>query len=125
MAKDNPQIPVLQNRARVLQGQIESEMARVAGDRTSLSSKTPQYEAITLDRDFAAKYLQVALDSLEQARENAMSQQLYIERIEEPNQPDVAIEPRALRDVGATLFLSLIVWALSALLITAVREHTD
>jgi capsular polysaccharide transport system permease protein len=125
MAKDNPQIPVLQNRARVLQGQIESEMGRVAGDRTSLSSKTPQYEAITLDRDFAAKYLQVALDSLEQARENAMSQQLYIERIEEPNQPDVAIEPRALRDVGATLFLSLIVWALSALLITAVREHTD
>ena len=124
-ASDNPQIPVLRNRIRILQGEIDTEMAKVAGDRSSLSSKVPQYEAITLDRDFAAKYLQVALDSLEQARENAMSQQLYIERIAQPNQPDVAIEPKALRDVAATLLLSLIVWALTSLLVTAVREHVD
>jgi capsular polysaccharide transport system permease protein len=124
-ASDNPQIPVLQNRIRVLQREIGSEMARVAGDRSSLSSKAPEYEAITLDRDFASKYLQIALDSLEQARENAMSQQLYIERIEEPNTPDTAIEPRALRDVAATLLLSLMLWALASLLITAVREHSE
>ena len=125
MAKDNLLIPVLENRARVLSRAIASEMAKVAGDRSSLSSKTPQYEGITLDRDFAAKYLAVALDSLEQARANAMSQQLYIERIAQPNQPDIAIEPRALRDVAATLLLSLIVWALASLLVTAVREHAD
>jgi len=125
MAKDNPLIPVLENRARVLSRAIASEMAKVAGDRSSLSSKTPQYEGITLDRDFAAKYLAVALDSLEQARANAMSQQLYIERIAQPNQPDIAIEPRAVRDVAATLLLSLIVWALASLLVTAVREHAD
>ena len=125
MAKDNPQIPVLENRVRVLLGAIGSEMAKVAGDRSSLSSKVPQYEGITLDRDFAAKYLAVALDSLQQARANAMSQQLYIERIAQPNQPDVAIEPKALRDVAATLLLSLIVWALTSLLVAAVREHAD
>jgi capsular polysaccharide transport system permease protein len=125
MASDNPQIPVLQSRIRVLQGEIESEMAKVAGDRSSLSSKVPQYEAITLDRDFAAKYLTVALDSLEQARENAMSQQLYIERIEEPNKPDVPIEPRALRDIAATLLVSLIVWAVTSLMVTAVKEHSE
>ena len=124
-ASDNPQLPVLENRIRILQGEIGSEMAKVAGDRSSLSSKAPQYEAITLDRDFASKYLQVALDSLEQARENAMSQQLYIERIEEPITPDVAIEPRALRDVAATLLLSLMLWALASLLVTAVREHSE
>ncbi len=54
-----------------------------------------------------------------------MSQQLYIERIEEPNEPDVAIEPKALRDIAATMLLSLIVWALASLLVTAVREHAD
>ena len=125
MARDNPQIPVLENRVRVLSGTIASEMAKVAGDRASLSSKVPQYEGITLDRDFAAKYLEVALDSLQQARANAMSQQLYIERIAQPNQPDVAIEPKALRNVAATLLLSLIVWALTSLLVAAVREHAD
>jgi len=125
MASDNPQIPVLQSRIRVLQGEIESEMAKVAGDRSSLSSKVPQYEAITLDRDFAAKYLAIALDSLEQARENAMSQQLYIERIEEPNTPDVPIEPRTLKDIAATLLVSLIVWAVTSLMVTAVKEHSE
>jgi capsular polysaccharide transport system permease protein len=125
MASDNPQIPVLQSRIRVLQGEIKSEMAKVAGDRSSLSSKVPQYEAITLDRDFAAKYLAVALNSLEQARENAMSQQLYIERIEEPNKPDVPIEPRTLRDIAATLLVSLIVWAVTSLMVTAVKEHSE
>ena len=124
IAKDNPQIPVLHNRIRVSQEQIDAEMAKVAGDHTSLSSKSPDFEAITLDRDFAAKYLEVALNSLEQARENAMSQQLYIERIEEPNKPDVAIEPRRLRDIAATVLLSLILWAVSSLLVTAVKEHS-
>jgi len=125
MARDNPQIPVLESRVRILSDAIGSEMAKVAGDRSSLSSKVPQYEGITLDRDFAAKYLEVALDSLQQARANAMSQQLYIERIAQPNQPDVAIEPKALRNVAATLLLSLIVWALTSLLVAAVREHAD
>ena len=125
IASDNPQLPVLQSRIRVLQGEIESEMAKVAGDRSSLSSKVPQYEAITLDRDFAAKYLAVALDSLEQARESAMSQQLYIERIEAPNKPDVPIEPRKLRDIAATLLVSLILWAVTSLMVTAVREHSE
>ncbi len=125
IASDNPQLPVLRSRIRVLQGEIASEMAKVAGDGSSLSSKVPQYEAITLDRDFAAKYLAVALDSLEQARESAMSQQLYIERIEAPNKPDVPIEPRALRDIAATLLVSLIVWAVTSLMVTAVREHSE
>ena len=123
IAKDNPQIPVLQHRAKISQSQIGEEMAKVAGGRTSLSSKAPEYEAITLDRDFASRYLAVALNSLEQARANAMSQQLYIERIEAPNKPDIAIEPRRLRDMVATFLLSLIVWGIASLLVTAIREH--
>jgi capsular polysaccharide transport system permease protein len=125
VAKESPQIPVLQNRIKVLQGQISSEMAKVAGSRSSLSSKSPEYDSIVLDRDFAGKYLQVALDSLEQARQNAMSQQLYIERIEEPGKPDVAIEPRRIRNVIATLLLTFIVWGILSLLVTAVKEHSD
>ena len=124
-ARDNPQIPVLQNREKVSQTQISEEMAKVAGGQSSLSSSTPDYEAIMLDREFADKYLGIALDSLEQARQNAMSQQLYIERIEEPNKPDIAIEPRRIRDVAATLLLSLIVWGIASLLVTAIKEHSN
>jgi capsular polysaccharide transport system permease protein len=123
IARDNPQIAVLENRERVSQSQIGAEMAKVAGGHASLSSKAPEYEAITLDRDFADKYLGVALDSLEQARENAMSQQLYVERVAEPSRPDIAMEPRRVRDVLVTFLLSLLVWGIASLLVTAAREH--
>lgn len=125
VAKDNPQIPLLQNRARVLEADIEAEMAKVAGDRHSLSSKSAEYEGVVLERDFAVKRLEIALGSLAQARENAMKQQLYLERIAQPNRPDIAIEPRRIRDILATLFISLIAWGILSLLVTAVKEHAD
>jgi capsular polysaccharide transport system permease protein len=125
VARDNPQIPVLQNRVQVLKAQISAEMATVAGDRTSLSSKSPDYESIVLDRDFAAKYLESALESLQQARQNAMNQQLYLERIEEPNNPDVALEPRRILDIIGTFVLSLMLFGILKLLGAAVREHSN
>ena len=125
VAKINPQLLVLQNRTGVLKADIESEMAKVAGGQQSLSTKSAAYDGIMLERDFAAKRLEIALGALEQARENAMKQQLYLERIAEPNKPDIAIEPRAVRDVAAVLLLSLILWGIVTLLVTAIREHAD
>jgi capsular polysaccharide transport system permease protein len=125
VARDNPQLPVLQNRVQVLKSQITAEMGTVAGDRASLSSKSPDYEAIVLDRDFAAKYLESALESLQQARQNAMNQQLYLERIEEPNNPDIAMEPRRILDIIGTFALSLMLFGILKLLSSAVREHAD
>jgi capsular polysaccharide transport system permease protein len=125
VARDNPQLPVLHNRTRVLEADINAEMAKVAGDRHSLSSKSAEYEEVVLERDFAAKRLEIALGSLEQARENAMKQQLYLERIAQPNKPDIAIEPRRFRSVVATLLLSLIAWGILSLLVTAMKEHAD
>jgi capsular polysaccharide transport system permease protein len=125
VAKNNPQIPVLQNRAEVLREQIDAETAKVAGSGQSLSSKSAEYEGVVLERAFAAKRLEIALTSLLQARESAMKQQLYLERIDRPNRPDVAIEPKRARNIAATLMLCLIVWGVVSLLVTAVKEHAD
>jgi capsular polysaccharide transport system permease protein len=125
VAKDNPQIAVLEERVKVLQSQIDAETGKVAGDVHSLSTKSAAYEAALLERDFAEKRLELALTSLEQARESANRQQVYLERIEQPNRPDVAIEPRRIRNVMATLLLSLIVWGVVSLLAASVKEHAD
>jgi capsular polysaccharide transport system permease protein len=125
VADNSPQLPSLRNSAEVLQAQIDSETAKVAGDRHSLSSKSAEYEGVVLERDFAAKRLEIALASLGQARENALKQQLYLERIEQPGKPDVAVEPRRLRSMAATLLLSLIVWGVVSLMVSAVKEHAD
>jgi capsular polysaccharide transport system permease protein len=125
VAPENPQISVLRSRARVLQDAIDAETAKVAGGQQSLSSKSVDYESVELQREYADKRLEVALTSLQQARENAMKQQLYVEGIARPNQPDIAIEPKRARNVAATFLLSLVVWGVLSLFVTAVKEHAE
>ena len=125
MAGRNPQIPVLQNRTDVLQGAIDAETAKVAGDNQSLSTKSADYDGVMLERDFAAKRLELALMSLQTAREDALKQQLYLERIAQPNKPDVAIEPKRVRNIVATFVLGLIGWGILSLLLAAVKEHAE
>lgn len=123
---DNPQIPALQKRASSLQAEMDSQMSKVTGGGgTSLTNKTTEYERLALERVFADKQLGAALVSLEQARNDAQRKQLYLERIVQPNKPDVAVEPRRLRGILATFILGLICWGVLTILVAGVREHRD
>src|ERR1035437_8636315 len=111
LTRDNPQIPALRQRVHTLESEIGSETAKVAGGDGSLARKSTEYEGLILERGFAEKQLAAALTSLEQARNDAQRKQLYLERIVQPNLPDVAMEPRRVRNVIATLILGLVAWA--------------
>jgi capsular polysaccharide transport system permease protein len=125
VAAENPQLPVLQNRLRILQSAIDAETGKVAGDRQSLSSKSAEYEGVAQAQEFAAKRLELALASLQLARENAMKQQLYLERIAQPNEPDEAVEPKRMRSILATFLLGLVLWGIASLITTAIKEHAQ
>lgn len=122
---DNPQIPALQKRSTSLQSEMDAQMAKVAGGGTSLTNKTAEFERLTLERAFADKQLGAALASLEQARNDAQRKQLYLERIVQPNKPDVAVEPRRFRGILATFILGMICWGVLTILVAGVREHRD
>lgn len=123
---ENPQIPVLKRRVESLQSEMDAQMARVAGGGgTSLTNKAAEYERLALDRTFADKQLGAAFASLEQARNDAQRKQLYLERIVQPSNPDVAIEPRRLRSILTTFVLGLIAWGVLHILLAGVREHKD
>jgi capsular polysaccharide transport system permease protein len=125
VAPANPQIPVLKTRIASLQQQIAATTQGVAGGPTSLAHKSAAYERLSLDRDFAERQLASALTSLETARSDAQRQQLYLERISQPNEPDKAMLPHRIRNIAATLILGLVVWGALRLLIASVREHRD
>jgi capsular polysaccharide transport system permease protein len=120
---DSPQIPVLQTKLDTLQAAIDAETAKVAGQRGSLSGKAAAYERVALEREFADKQLGIALGALETARNEAQHQQLYLERIVQPNLPDIAIEPRRFRSVVIVLLLGLLAWGILTLLVASIREH--
>ena len=123
--KNNPQIPSLQQRVQNLRQEIDAETTRVAGGDHSLANKAAEYQRLALEREFADKQLGSALVSLEQARNEAQRKQLYLERIVQPSKPDMAMEPRRIRNILATFILGLIVWGVLTMLLAGVREHQD
>ncbi|WP_300319372.1 hypothetical protein [Accumulibacter sp.] len=124
-AKNNPQIPSLQQLVQNLRQEIAAETARVAGGDRSLANKAAEYQRLALEREFADRQLGSAFASLEQARSEAQRQQLYLERIVQPSVPDMAMEPRRIRGVVATLAVGLIAWGILSMLLAGVKEHQD
>lgn len=124
-SRNNPQIPILENRINSLRDEIAKRNNQVTGGDRSLANKAAEYERLSLERDFADKQLAIALSSLEQARNDAMRKQLYLERVVQPSKPDMALEPRRLRNILATLILGIIAWGVLTILIAGIREHRD
>jgi capsular polysaccharide transport system permease protein len=123
MAPENPQVPILATRISGLEHQIDIQMGRVAGGRRSLSQTAVQYERLELERQYADRRLAAAMNSLQNAEDEARRKQAYVERIAEPSLPDEAAEPRRLRGVFATFVLGLIAWGILRLLLAGLREH--
>lgn len=125
LTKENPQIPVLKKHIQMLEAEIELESARVAGGGRSLASKAVEFQRLALEKEFADKQLASALASLEQARNEAQRQQLYLERIAQPSLPDAAMEPRRVRNILTTLVLGLVAWGVLTMIVAGIREHLD
>jgi capsular polysaccharide transport system permease protein len=88
LSPDNPQIPVLNTRAASLQREVDAEMSRISGRGGSLTNKAAGYMQVALEREFAEKQLAATMALLETARNEAQRQQLYLDRVVQPNLPD-------------------------------------
>jgi len=116
---------VLKTSIEELQRQIRTATQGVAGGHNSLSQKASDYARLQLDSQFGDKQLASAMATLENARGEAEHKQLYLERLVEPNTPDVATEPKRLRGIATVFVIALVAWASVSLLLASVREHRD
>lgn len=121
----NPQLASLETRARALEQEIANETGKVTGGDKSLANKASEFERLTLESKFANQQLASAMASLETARNEAQRQQVYLERIAQPSLPDVAQDPKRLKNILATLVLGLAAWGILSMLLAGVREHQD
>ncbi|WP_295492031.1 hypothetical protein [Sphingorhabdus sp. EL138] len=119
----NPQIPTFENRLKSLQSAARKELGTLAGGNKSLASSAVEYQRLFLENSFAEKQLGSALVSLQEARNEARRQQVYVERIAQPNLPDAPLEPRRLRGILSTLALGLVAWGVLSMLLAGVKEH--
>jgi capsular polysaccharide transport system permease protein len=125
LSPQNPQIGPLKSQVRSLRALIASETAKVTGAGRSLAANSPEFERALLEKEVSDKRLTEALAGLDSARSEASRKQMYLERLVEPNLPDIAIEPRRIRSTITVFAVGLIVWAVASLVVASVREHTD
>ncbi|MDH6299951.1 hypothetical protein [Polynucleobacter sphagniphilus] len=97
-------------------------------DKSPTSANSPNnqvtlYQQLASEKNFADRNLAAALATMEQARIEAMKKILYIERIAEPNQPDMAMEPKRIRGIITVFVLGLFFWGIASMVITGVKEH--
>src|ERR1700722_8380321 len=125
LSPSNPQIAGLESRADTLRRAIGTEAAKVTSANGSFRGHAPPFEGLTLETVFADKQLGIALAELETARSDALHQQMYLERLVQPNLPDKAMEPRRIRSIFTVFLVGMIAWGVVSLLIAAIREHSD
>lgn len=124
VAPRNPSIPALRQQIASYGRAIANQNGRAVGSKSALSSKMGNFEKLSLEQEFAAQTLTAANASLEQASAEAVRQQYYLERVVEPNAPDLSRYPqrfwRIMTVLGASLCLYLIGW----MLVVGILEHS-
>lgn len=124
VSPQNPQVVNLEQRVNDLRQAVKDENARVLSKESGLSSKSPVYDRLQLERQFADRQLGAALTALDTARNEAARKQLYLERLVKPFMPDQATEPKRVRSVLTVFLLGLILWGVLSLIVASVKEHT-
>jgi capsular polysaccharide transport system permease protein len=121
----SPMRSSLETHISALAQRVEQEQVKLTGSGESMAPKISQYERLMLQQDFAAKELAAAMASLESAREDARRQQVYLERIVEPNVPDKAEFPKRIKSVLIVLISCFLGYSTIRLLLAGIREHAQ
>lgn len=122
---DNPQVSALQQRQKSLQKQLEQQSKALSGSDNSIATQTSDYQRLALDYELAQQQLTTAMTSLQNTRNEADRQQLYLEVINQPSKPDWAVEPQRLYNILATFIIGLMLYGILSLLLASVREHKN
>lgn len=120
---DHPSIPTLREQISSLTREIERQTARVVGRGNTISGKLPSYDALVLEQELSSELLILAQTTLEGARTEALKQQFYLERVVNPNVPDLPEYPKALRMVLTILGFALCLYFIIWMFVVGILEH--
>ena len=120
---DHPSIGALRERIASLTQEIDQQTARIVGGGNSISGKLPAYEALALEQELSSQLVMLARASLEQARTDALKQQFYLERVVDPNVPDLPEYPHAWRNVLTIFGFALCLYFIAWMFIVGILEH--
>lgn len=119
----NPSIPALRNRIAALSAQIAAQNGQVVGSGSGIASKMGGYENLLAEQEFATQNLNVANAALVQARSDAVHQKFYLERVVDPDMPDMPLLPHRLLSIITVIAAAICLYFIGWMLIVGILEH--
>lgn len=123
---DAPALRALRDRLAGIEQQIVQERAKlteIPQSGTSINTLASQYENLMTEAEFARQQLVFAMTSLESAKADLLSKNLYIVTVAKPSLPDESLYPRPLL-FTFYIFIGLsMAYAVISLVTAAVKEH--
>lgn len=121
-------IKTAQNEIMMATQYITDVSSRISSLRQNTHLPDPEGQALQLQRlavekGLADKQLAMALSSLQKAQADALKQQLYIVKISNPTLPDAAVEPHKIQGIFSMILLGMLIWGVTSLLVSGVKEH--
>lgn len=123
ISPSSPQVRALQSRVRSLSAELAGQQGRLTGSDNTIAGDISGYEGLRLRQQFLAKRYDAAASSLQQARERAMRQQLYVVRVVDANMPVKSLYPQRFRILATVLVSLLLIFSIGWLIAAGVREH--
>jgi capsular polysaccharide transport system permease protein len=91
----------------------------------TLASVMSEYDVLRLDQQIAAKVYERAMMALQDARNGASQQSVYLAAFVRPALPQESMYPVRWRVMTETALLSFVAWCLLQLLYHGIRDHID
>ena len=121
----SPQYTALISRERAIAAQVETQRARLTGSETAIANDIGGYEGLKLRQEFLGKQYEGAAAALQQARDEAQRQQLYVVRVVDANMPVKPLFPQRGRILLTVFVVALLLYSIGWLIAAGVREHTN
>ena len=120
-------VVTIEKRIATTKEQLADVEAQVSKNRDGidrpLSEVVGAYEQLDLERQFAQTMLTSTMQTLEQARANAISQHIYVTPYVRPALPQSSVYPRRLLSVAAVAAISLLIWISIVMVVRSILDH--
>jgi capsular polysaccharide transport system permease protein len=126
MRANSPYMQVLRSRINSTREQLAAVEAQVANAKEGnqpLSNVVGDYEKLNLEVQFAQTILTSTVQSLEQARANAMAQSLYVTPFVRPSRPESSTYPNRIESILTAGMICLFLWVIGLLTVRSIGEH--
>lgn len=128
MQPDTARVRTVRARVTALETQLNHERQRISGvgpTDQGMIDKLFGYERLKLEQTLSRRAYEMALSTHEAARIEANRRSIYLVPFVEPNLPQEATHPKRFVSVLTIFFGSLVVFGISALVVSAIKEHAE